>query len=100
MASGDLGGVGVSRRAALVTDRPDRQDPVFNDRGVIAENYHELQGLGVLAAARRSHPLPKASAESTLRAVFQAVEIALLNLADVVGRAASISRTAIREPLS
>src|SRR5258708_7758018 len=62
-------------------------EPVYNERGIIAENYHDLQGLGVLEAARQSYPLPKASGESTLRAVFQAAEIALLNLADVIARA-------------
>lgn len=62
--------------------------PVHNARGIIAESYHDLQGLGVLAAARAAYPLPKASAASTLRAVFQAVEIGLLNLADVMRRAA------------
>jgi tryptophan 2,3-dioxygenase len=61
----------------------------YNDRGVIAENYYDLQGLGVLDAARAANPLPKASPESTLRTLFQAVEIALLNLADVMGRAAA-----------
>lgn len=66
----------------------DKAAPVYNERGVIAESYRELQGLDALAAARRASPLPKASGESTLRAVMQAVEIALLNLADVVARAA------------
>jgi hypothetical protein len=60
---------------------------VYNERGVIAENYHDLQGLGVLEAARQTYPLPKASAESTLRTVFQCVDVALLNLADVMARA-------------
>ena len=58
-----------------------------NERGVIAESYHELQGLATLAAARATYPLPKASPESTLRAIFQAAEIALLNLADLLARA-------------
>jgi hypothetical protein len=63
--------------------------PVYNERGVIAESYHDLQALGLLAAARNAYPLPKASDGSTLRAVFQAVEIGLLNLADVMWRAAA-----------
>jgi len=63
--------------------------PIYNDRGVIAESYHDLQGLSVLAAARASCPLPRASASSTLRAVLQAAEIALLNLADLLERAAT-----------
>jgi tryptophan 2,3-dioxygenase len=63
--------------------------PIHNDRGVIAESYHDLQGLGVLAAARACFPLPHASAASTLRAIFQAAEVALLNLEDLLGRAAA-----------
>ena len=63
--------------------------PVYNERGVIAESYHDLQGLGVLAAARAVSPLPRASAASTLRAVLQGAEIALLNLADLLDRAAA-----------
>jgi tryptophan 2,3-dioxygenase len=84
MSSDDLEGRGAPRRTAVSADP---HEPVLNDRGAIAESYHDLQGLGVLAAAREAHPLPKATAASTLRAIFQAVEIALLNLADVVGRA-------------
>lgn len=61
-------------------------EPVYNERGIIAENYHDLQGLGVLEAARQAYPLRKSSDESTLRAVYQAAEIALLNLADVTAR--------------
>lgn len=61
---------------------------MHNERGVIAESYYDLQGLRVLDAAREAHPVPAASPESTLRAVFQAIEIALLNLSDVVSRAA------------
>ncbi|MGH9628554.1 MAG: hypothetical protein ACRD7E_09495 [Bryobacteraceae bacterium] len=71
--------------------------PARNDRGIIAESYYDLQGLGVLAAARASYPLPKASGESTLRAIFQAVEVALLNLADVVGRAADDLESGARD---
>jgi tryptophan 2,3-dioxygenase len=60
---------------------------VYNARGVIAESYYDLQGLGVIAAARHAYPVPKASGESALQAIFQTVEIALLNLADIVNRA-------------
>jgi len=69
-----------------------------NDRGVIAENYYDLQGLHILDAARRSRPLPVASPQSTLRAVLQAVEIALLNLGDVVSRAATDINRGTFEP--
>ena len=61
---------------------------LYNDQGVIAEQYLELQALHVLQAARDAYPLLPASAESTLRAIFQAAEIALLNLEDLVSRAA------------
>jgi tryptophan 2,3-dioxygenase len=62
-------------------------DRVYNERGVIAETYYDLQGLRVLDAMRERHPLPKASPESLCRAVLQAAEFGLLNLADVFERA-------------
>lgn len=66
---------------------PAKLEPVYNDRGVIAETYYDLQGLAVLDGVREAHPLPKASPESLCRALFQAVELALLNLNDVLARA-------------
>lgn len=66
---------------------PAKFDAVYNERGVIAETYYDLQGLAVLDAIRAAHPLPKASPESLCRALFQAVEIAVLNLNDVLRRA-------------
>lgn len=59
-----------------------------NARGVIAEQYSELQAIHVLDAAREAYGLPPASPESTIRAIYQAAEIALLNLADLVSRSA------------
>jgi hypothetical protein len=67
----------------------DDDGAVRNERGVIAERYSELQGLPVLDAARALYPLPPASPASTIRAVFQSSEIALLNLADLMRRAAA-----------
>jgi tryptophan 2,3-dioxygenase len=61
----------------------------FNSRGVIAEQYSDLQAIPILENARRKYQLPAASPQSTFRAVFQAVEIALLNLADLFSRAAA-----------
>jgi hypothetical protein len=80
--------VGQSRPAPLV-HVVDGDGAVHNERGVIAERYSELQGLPVLEAARAIHPLPPASPASTVRAVFQSCEIALLNLADLMRRAAA-----------
>jgi hypothetical protein len=62
---------------------------VYNDRGIIAENYRDLQGLGVLEVARNAYPLRRGSGESLLRAIFQSAEIALLNLVDTTARATS-----------
>ena len=81
---------GVRSHAEAQLDRPalePGESPVFNERGVIAEHYRDLQGLPVLDAARCAYPLAKASAASTVRAVLQAVEIAILNLSDVMRRA-------------
>ena len=61
----------------------------YNDHGVIAEQYSELQALPVLEAARDAYSLGTATAESTIRAIFQAAEITLLNLDDLVSRAAT-----------
>ncbi len=58
-----------------------------NECGVIAEQYSHLQALHVLEAIKEMHPLPKASYESSIRAIFQATEVALLNVADLVSRA-------------
>ena len=70
--------------------------PIHNARGVIAEHYRDLQGLPVLEQARAQFPLPHSSAASTIRAVFQSSEIALLNLADLMARAAT--DVAARQP--
>jgi len=77
------------RRTSAVQPTDDHDGPIYNERGVIAEHYRDLQGLPVLEAARSQYPLPHASAASTVRAVFQSCEIALLNLADLMTRAAS-----------
>lgn len=61
--------------------------PLENECGVIAQTYYKLQGLHLLKAAREKFPLPRASPESTLRSIFQAVEIALINLTDLMKRA-------------
>ena len=88
----ELGGAALEHRGSAV----------FNERGVIAEHYRDLQGLPVLDAARLAYPLSKASSASTVRAVLQAVEIAILNLSDVIRRAlsdveeGSIERAAVK----
>jgi len=66
---------------------PQKLAGMYNERGVIAAYYAELQGLPVLERARASYPLPMASIESTLRAIFQSVDLALLNIADLMARA-------------
>ena len=60
----------------------------FNERGVIAQTYSELESIPLLEAARNNYSLPKASPESCIRSVFQSVEVILLNLTDLVTRAA------------
>lgn len=59
---------------------------LYNKRGIIAEQYSQLQAVHILDQARQAYPLPQASALSTVRALFQSVEIALLNLADLMPR--------------
>ena len=66
---------------------PQKRTEMYNERGVIAAYYAELQGIPVLEAARDAYPLPMASIESTLRAIFQSADIALLIIADLMTRA-------------
>jgi hypothetical protein len=71
--------------AAHTTSRP---EPARNARGVIAENYYDLQSLGLVERARADRDFEPASAFSHLRTLLQAAEIALYNLADLLRRAA------------
>jgi phosphopantetheinyl transferase len=80
---------GSQQRPSPAVHQEGADGAVYNERGVIAERYSELQGLPVLDAARAQYPLPPASPASTIRAVFQSCEIALLNLADLMRRAAT-----------
>lgn len=85
-----LEGSGMNREVETIADDVGELENAAvyrNDRGVIAENYYELQGLAVLDGIRARHPLPQASAASLARALFQSVEIALINLNDLLERA-------------
>lgn len=57
-----------------------------NARGVIAENYRDLQSLGLIEEARFGGTVEWGSAESFVRTVLQAVELALYNAADLLRR--------------
>jgi len=64
-----------------------------NGRGPIAASYDELQAIDLLKLARAATEVPKRSRASALRAVLQAFELLLLNLADLCRRATTdISR--------
>lgn len=63
------------------------EDSTYNERGIIADNYRELQAVHLLEQAKNSSPLSKATYDSTLQANLQSVEIALLNLEDLMQRA-------------
>ncbi|MET7905918.1 hypothetical protein ABZS86_32450 [Streptomyces sp. NPDC005355] len=62
-------------------------DKIKNDRGVIAENYHELQSIGAIEAARASMTVPGATPEALLIGLYQSSEIAMYNVADLLTRA-------------
>lgn len=64
-----------------------KPDKIENDRGVIAENYHELQSIGAIEAARANMTVPGATPEALLIGIYQSSEIALHNLADLLTRA-------------
>lgn len=65
-----------------------RPEPARNARGVIAENYYDLQSLGLVERARRDRDFEPATSFSHLRTLLQGAEIALYNLADLLRRAA------------
>lgn len=58
-----------------------------NERGPIAKTYNELQSLELLELSKQKISLEKGSAESAVRAILQAIEIAVLNIADLTLRA-------------
>ncbi|GAC1364210.1 MAG: hypothetical protein NVSMB44_23130 [Ktedonobacteraceae bacterium] len=64
-----------------------KQSSFYNEHGVIAEQYHQLQAIYVLDEARDIYPLPRASSISMIRAILQSAEIALLNINDLMVRA-------------
>ncbi|MEA2189526.1 MAG: hypothetical protein QOK16_4537 [Solirubrobacteraceae bacterium] len=62
---------------------------VANERGVIAEHYYSLHSIASVEATRASSSFSAATPESRVLGLVQAAEIALYNLADLLGRAAS-----------
>ncbi|MDA0269095.1 MAG: hypothetical protein O3A14_19580, partial [Cyanobacteria bacterium] len=60
--------------------------PNSNKYGPIAESYEELQGLHLLKEFKDQNNLPKASSDSLLRAIFQATEIAIINISILMDR--------------
>lgn len=67
----------------------------FNARGPIAESYDELQSLPALRESRGAVSLPSCSIESLVRCVMQGVEVALLNIHDLMLRAMRRPETSI-----
>src|SRR5689334_755200 len=57
-----------------------------NELGPIAPSYDVLHRIDLIAAAKDAWPTEPGSYESTIRALFQAAEVCLLNLARVTGR--------------
>jgi hypothetical protein len=79
--------VGPTSEGCMLEEEPGARAFARNERGVIAETYGELQSLGLLDKARSARYVEKASAESLLRTVLQAAEVALYNMADLLRRA-------------
>lgn len=76
-------------RAGVRTEPPDacpESGPPRNELGPIAPSYDHLHRIDLLAAARETCPTEPGSYESTVRAVFQAAEVCLLNLARLTDR--------------
>lgn len=57
-----------------------------NELGPIAPSYDDLHRIDLIAASKEACPTEPGSYESTVRAVFQAAEVCLLNLARLTGR--------------
>ena len=72
----------------------------YNEHGVIAEQYHQLQAIHVLDEARERYPLPRASSVSMIRAILQSAEIALLNINDLMVRAVNDAQSKRFGPLA
>jgi len=66
-----------------------REGKHYNQRGVIADTYSDLQALHIFKEIQSEHPLPPASRQSVLRSVLQSIEVALLNLSDLIFRASN-----------
>ncbi|MFI7208352.1 hypothetical protein [Micromonospora aurantiaca (nom. illeg.)] len=62
--------------------------PMENHRGVIAEDYHVLQSLGSIDAARAAMVAGPGTDEALLIGLYQSVEIGLHNLVQLLDRAA------------
>jgi tryptophan 2,3-dioxygenase len=62
------------------------REPFNNERGPIASYYSQLQAISKLDEARSVFTLERASDQSILRSIFQSMEIALLNVADLLLR--------------
>jgi hypothetical protein len=60
--------------------------PIESKSGVTAMTYDELHGVGYLRHAREIASESLGSRDRQLRTIFQAVEVALLNLADLTTR--------------
>ncbi|MFI8353926.1 hypothetical protein [Streptomyces cyaneofuscatus] len=61
--------------------------PPRNELGAIAPSYDHLHRIDLIAAAKEKFPTEPGSYASTVRAVLQASEVSLLNLARLTGRA-------------
>jgi tryptophan 2,3-dioxygenase len=70
----------------MINKSQHEESSFYNKRGVIAEQYSQLQAVDILNKAKEAYALPKASQASTIRALFQAAEVALLNLNDLMMR--------------
>ncbi|MFD4633980.1 hypothetical protein ACFVYR_17335 [Streptomyces sp. NPDC058284] len=74
---------------AVSTGPPDAcpaSGPPGNELGPIAPSYDHLHRIDLIGAAREACPTEPGSYESTVRAVFQAAEVCLLNLARLTDR--------------
>jgi len=82
------GGDAVAMDEAPPADPQSDGPAAANERGVIAEHYYSLHSIASVEATRASSSFAAATPESRVLGLVQASEIALYNLADLLGRAA------------
>lgn len=63
---------------------------LYNHVGYVATTYRLVQNIDALTQARESYPIAQPNYTSAIKALFQGVEVALINMAALLNRAADL----------